>query len=108
MAGGEPSSAVGVGGGVLNLLGANQSYQDDLQAYANTLGALLRRGNVVGYRAHGGAMAGGSTTRCYGVLGHHFRIQGHGKTEELTLSRLDGSAASGKTLRGQVDGGGNG
>ena len=94
MAGGEPSSAAGVGGGVLDLPGANQSYRCDLQVRANTLGALPRRGNEAGYRAHGAAMAGGSASRCYGVLGHHLTIQGHGKMEKLTVSRLEGSAVS--------------
>ena len=107
MAGGEPSSTAGVGGGVLDLPGANQSYRDDLQARTNTLGALPRRGNEAGYRAHGATMASGSASRCYGVLGHHLTIQGHGKTEKLTVSRLEGSATSRKTSRGRfVVGGG--
>ena len=49
MVGGEPCLAVGIGGGVLDLPEAKQTYWDDIQARANTLGALPRRGNTAGY-----------------------------------------------------------
>jgi len=64
-------------------------------------------GNASGYRAHGGAMAGGSATRCYGVLAHGTATGRHRKRWELTAMRMAGSAASGKASRGRfVVGGG--
>ena len=41
----------------------------------------------------------------YGFLGRQSEIRGHGKVEGLTVSRLEGNAASGKALRLVVDGG---
>ena len=38
MAGDVPSSAVDVGGGVLDLNGSNRAHRNDLRARANTLG----------------------------------------------------------------------
>ena len=107
MADDEPSSAAGVGGGVLDLPGANQSYRDDLQARTNTLGALPRRGNEAGYRAHGGAMAGGSATRCYGVLAHGTATGRHRKRWELTARLLEVVAASWRAPKRVDDGDGD-
>ena len=52
-------------------------------------------------------MAGGSATRCYGVLAHGTATGRHRKHWELTTMRMAGSAASGKASRGRfVVGGG--
>ena len=52
-------------------------------------------------------MAGGSATRCYGVLAHGTATGRHRKRWELTAMRMAGSAASGKASRGRfVVGGG--
>ena len=59
MAGGVPSSAVDVGGGVLDLIGSNRAHRNDLRARANTLGALPRRGDRAGAAYRGGAMSSG-------------------------------------------------
>ena len=64
-------------------------------------------GNRSGYRAHGGAMNGRSATRCYGVLGRQTANGWHGKAENLTTMRMEGSAASGEAPKGLVDGGGD-
>ena len=62
---------------------------------------MARRGRRRCRRRHG---------RCdwnlgYGFLGRLNKIRGHGKTEGLTVSRLEGNAASGKAPKLVVDGG---
>ena len=54
-----------------------------------------------------GAMAGGVGRLCYGVLGHQTTNGWHGKAENLTTMRMEGSAASGEAPKGLVDGGGD-
>ena len=63
-------------------------------------------GNASGYRAHGGAMNGGSATRCYDVLGRQTVNGWHGKAENLTTMRMEGSAVSGEYPRRRVTIGG--
>ena len=62
-------------------------------------------GNASGYQAHSSAMAGGSATRCYGVLAHGTATGRHRKRRELTAMRMAGSAASGRAPKARVDGG---
>ena len=42
---------------------------------------------------------------CYVILGRHLMIQGHGKTEELTMKSREWRAASEKGSKGTVNGG---
>jgi len=62
---------------------------------------VARWGRKRGRRRHG-RCAG---TLGYGFLGRQSEIRGHGKVEGLTVSRLEGNAASGKAPRLVVDGG---
>jgi hypothetical protein len=54
----------------------------------------------------GGAMAGVPGTRCYVILGHQTRHDGVEQVQELTVSHLERSAASGESPRRQVTVGG--
>ena len=54
-----------------------------------------------------GAMADGVGRLCYGVLGCQNANGWHGKAENLTTIRMEGSAASREVPKGRVDGGGD-
>ena len=54
-----------------------------------------------------GAMAGGVGRLCYGILGRQTVNGWHGKAENLTTMRMEGSAASGEAPKGRVDDGGD-
>ena len=56
----------------------------------------------------GGAMAGGSGSHGYGVLGHHLRNGEHGEVDKLTVNREEEVCGVWKASEGRVDDGGDG
>ena len=97
-------SAMGDGGHLVGVRGSsdsghsyrNQIRCDDLRVFANSTDYRSGTESTSGRWSRGGAIVGGSGARCYAVLGHETASGRHGEMAELTTSRVEGCAASGK------------